>query len=109
MSLKGGSADKSGNNYETYWTTNVLCNMLLNYPDNSSIYFEKPGEINDGFEFVVQTDKKLQYFQIKKYQKNWTIVTLCSDGIMKNFIKKSQLATVLVAYSYRIQVHLFKN
>ena len=88
MALKGGSADKAGNNYENYWTTNVLCHFLLNYPDCSSIYFEKPDEVNDGFEFSIYTSGKTEHYQVKNYQKNWTCASLCTNKIISNFFNK---------------------
>lgn len=88
MSLKGGSANKAGNNYENEWSINLLCNLLLNYPDDTSIYFEKPDEINDGFEFSIYKSTGNEYYQVKKYQKNWTCGSLCKDKIIENFYKK---------------------
>ncbi len=88
MALRGGSSDKAGNNYENEWAINILCHLLHNYPDDSAIYFEKPDEINDGFEFSIYKSTGNEYYQVKKYQKNWTCTDLCKNNIIKNFYKK---------------------
>ena len=38
MVLKGGSADKAGNVYESYWAVEDICHILLDKEDSSSIY-----------------------------------------------------------------------
>lgn len=57
MSLKGGSADKAGNIYEAYWAVEDICHILLDKENSSSIYFEKPNEINDGYEYIINKNQ----------------------------------------------------
>lgn len=62
--------------------------MLLNYPDDTVIYFEQPDEANEGFEFSIYKSSGNEYYQAKKYQKNWTCGSLCKNNIIKNFYRK---------------------
>lgn len=88
MALKGGSADKAGNVYESYWAVEDICYILLDKEDSSSIYFEKPDEIKDGYEHIVNKSKKNYCIQVKNYDIEWTISNLFSKGILSNFIKR---------------------
>ena len=89
MALAGGSADKTGNVYESYWTIAEICHLIQNEDDSAYIYFEKPGEGKDGFEYVVEKQNQKFYAQVKNYDKNyWTIADLKSSNIIENFVKK---------------------
>ena len=88
MALKGGSADKAGNVYESYWAVEDICHILLDKEDSSSIYFEKPDEIKDGYEYIVNKGNKNYCIQVKNYDIKWTISNLYSKRILHNFIKR---------------------
>lgn len=88
MALKGGSADKSGNVYESYWAVEDICHILLDKEDSSSIYFEKPDEIKDGYEYIVNKGKKNYCIQVKNYDIEWTISNLYNKEVLSNFIKR---------------------
>lgn len=88
MALKGGSANKAGNVYESYWAVEDICHILLDKEDSSSIYFEKPDEIKDGYEYIINKGKKNYCIQVKNYDIEWTISNLYSNGILYNFIKR---------------------
>ena len=88
MVLKGGSADKAGNVYESYWAVEDICHILLDKEDSSSIYFEKPDEIKDGYEYIVNKGNKNYCIQVKNYDIKWTISNLYSKRILHNFIKR---------------------
>ena len=89
MALAGGSADKAGNVYESYWTVAEICHLILNEDDSAYIYFEKPDEEKDGFEYVVEKQNQKFYAQVKNYDKNyWTIADLKNNNIIENFVKK---------------------
>lgn len=88
MALKGGSADKAGNVYESYWAVEDICHILLDKEDSSSIYFEKPDEIKDGYEYIVNKGKKNYCVQVKNYDIEWTISNLYNKGVLSNFIKR---------------------
>lgn len=88
MALKGGSADKAGNVYESYWAVEEMCRILLDKENSSSIYFEKPDEIKDGYEYIVTKGEKNYCTQVKNYDIEWTISNLYSKRILHNFIKR---------------------
>lgn len=88
MALKGGSADKAGNVYESYWAVEEMCRILLDKENSSSIYFEKPDEIKDGYEYIVTKGEKKYCTQVKNYDIEWTISNLYSKRILHNFIKR---------------------
>ncbi len=88
MALKGGAADKAGNVYESYWAVEDICYILLDKEDSSSIYFEKPDEIKDGYEYIVNKNKKNYCIQVKNYDLEWTISNLYSSGVLSNLIKR---------------------
>lgn len=88
MVLKGGSADKAGNVYESYWAVEDICHILLDKEDSSSIYFEKPDEIKDGYEYIVNKGKTNYCTQVKHYDIEWTISNLYNKGVLSNFIKR---------------------
>ena len=89
MTIPGGSADKAGNIYESYCAVEEICRLLLDEDDFISIYFEKPDEYKDGFEYVVEKQNKKFYVQVKNYDKNyWTITELKNNNIIENFVKK---------------------
>ena len=54
MTLAGGPADKAGNVFESYWTVADICYLILDEDDSAYIYFEKPDECKDGFEYFVE-------------------------------------------------------
>lgn len=85
MSLRGGSADKAGNVYEDYVAILEICYMLKFQPD-SYIYFEKPDEIDEGFEFEIGNNNNINYYQVKRESKKWTISRL--SEILNNFYQK---------------------
>ena len=88
MALKGGSADKAGNVYESYWAVEEMCRILLDKENSSSIYFEKPDEIKDGYEYIVTKGEKNYCTQVKNYDIEWTISNLYRKRILHNFIKR---------------------
>lgn len=89
MALAGGSADKAGNVYESYWTIIEICHLIQNEDDSAYIYFEKPDEGKDGFEYIVEKQNQKFYAQVKNYDKNyWSIGDLRRNNIIGNFIKK---------------------
>lgn len=88
MALKGGSADKSGNIYESYWAVEDICHMLLDNDNCSSIYFEKPDEIQDGYEYILNKHSKNYCIQVKNYDEEWTISNFYNKGILSNFVRK---------------------
>ncbi|WP_016953846.1 NACHT domain-containing NTPase [Anabaena sp. PCC 7108] len=80
MPLPGGATDKIGNRYEGRWTVYCMIDVMDEKAD--SIQLEKPGE--DGFEFIVSRNGKLECHQVKRQKSGlgrWTISALQDDKV----------------------------
>lgn len=83
--IRGGIADKFGNEYEDLW---VVRQFLAVYTGSAeAIAYERIGE--DGFEFSLQLDGRTEWHQCKtRSVGNWTIQRLHDVGVLSAFADK---------------------
>ncbi|MER8977915.1 hypothetical protein [Mesorhizobium sp. M0870] len=86
--LRGGVADKLGNDYEAHWTLIEALRVLQGYADE--IRLEAFNEDAAGFEFRVTTSNQNVWHQCKRRRANgtWTIQALASEGVLAAFARK---------------------
>jgi hypothetical protein len=88
-SLRGGPADKGGNNYEALWGVDALIRVLTDQADE--IRIEPPGA--DGEEYYLRCGSILEHWQTKRHvtgQKNWSLQLLKSKEVLQFFLKKTR-------------------
>ena len=86
MTLPGGSADKLGNRYETWWTLSEFVRML--HGDTEAIRIEDPDA--EKAEFVVATGTRRELHQAKRSHQNgkWSFAALRADGFLETIGKQ---------------------
>ena len=88
-SLRGGPADKGGNNYEALWAVDALIRVLTGQADE--IRIEPPGV--DGEEYYLRCGSLLEHWQTKRQvtgQKNWSLQLLKSKEVLQFFLEKTR-------------------
>ncbi|MFX0574658.1 hypothetical protein [Nocardia nepalensis] len=72
--LRGGAADKEGNEYEDLWTALRIADLL--HDRAHRIRLEPPGDAGVGIEFEIDVDGRTWGEQTKNFAKTWTIARL---------------------------------
>jgi HEAT repeat protein len=98
MSYPGGTADKLGNYYESLWTIRCILKMLMG--DYIAIEIESLKEEDEGAEFVLYSQEKREYHQVKRHHPNgkWTLNSLNESKVLKTFWNKFQHYEDAVCY-----------
>jgi hypothetical protein len=80
--MAGGAADKSGNQYEHWWTANRIADILIGRA--TRIRLEPPGIAGQGIEFEIDQDGRTWAEQVKDASAggNWTINRLNTEGVL---------------------------
>lgn len=86
--LRGGIADKLGNDYEALWTLAEALRVLRGEADE--IRIEPFNEDAKGLEFRITTQERSAWHQCKRRTSSgsWTIAALDSDGVLSAFMRK---------------------
>jgi len=86
--MKGGVADKLGNDYEAHWTLVEALRVLRG--EAREIRLEPFNEDAKGFEFRLTTASGHAWHQCKRklVSGNWTIAALAREEILSNFARK---------------------
>lgn len=80
--LAGGAADKLGNNYEHWWLTGRVADLLDGVA--TRLRLEPPGEDGIGIEFEIDIDGVTWGEQVKDHAKPWTVVRLRNEGVLRD-------------------------
>src|SRR5258707_1960206 len=83
--LRGGVADKLGNDYEAHWTLIEALGVLRGHAEE--IRLEAFNEDATGFEFRVSTSGQNVWHQCKRRRVNgsWTMQALATEGVLAAF------------------------
>ncbi|BAF88134.1 hypothetical protein AZC_2136 [Azorhizobium caulinodans ORS 571] len=86
--MRGGVADKLGNDYEAHWTLIEALRVLQGLADE--IRVEAFNEDATGFEFRVTTGDQSSWHQCKRRRVSgsWTLGALSSEGVLSAFARK---------------------
>ncbi len=86
--LRGGVADKLGNDYEAHWTLIEALRVLRGHAEE--IRLEAFNEDATGFEFRVTTSGQNVWHQCKRRRANgsWTMQALATEGVLAAFGRK---------------------
>lgn len=86
--IRGGIADKLGNDYEAHWTLIEALRVLRGHADE--IRIEPFNEDSKGFEFRINDQDSVEWHQCKRRRSSgtWTVGTLISEEVVANFLRK---------------------
>ena len=86
--LRGGVADKLGNDYEAHWTLIEALRVLRGHAEE--IRLEAFNEDATGFEFRVTTSGRNVWHQCKRRRASgsWTMHALATEGVLASFGRK---------------------
>ncbi|MGY1937543.1 hypothetical protein [Nocardia gipuzkoensis] len=99
--LRGGAADKEGNEYEDLWTALRIADLL--HDQAHRIRLEPPGDAGVGIELEIDVDGRTWGEQAKNYAKTWTIARLkTGDTSGKISVLKGAKHQIELGRGYRL-------